>query len=148
MTPKVGQHVKCILRNGALAEGIVDEWYNNIVVLKSLDGESVLIITHPAEDIMLIKILLDKAPEKETPKEPNDYGPTEEDVNQFCSSFDEPAVDYNKPDELKSLAELRIEKAKQERRIIAEKLREHRPSIKGGKVEYGYPGLGKKPRTQ
>lgn len=146
MTPKVGQHVKCILRNGALAEGIVDEWYNNIVVLQSLDGESVLIITHPAEDIMLIKILLDRVPEELSPKEPDDYGPTKEDVD--CSSFEEPAVDYNKPDELKSLAELRIEKAKQERRIIAEKLKEHRPSIKGGKVEYGYPGLGKKPRPQ
>lgn len=145
MTPQVGQHVKCILRNGAIAEGIVEEWYNNIVQLKSLDGESALIITHPSEDIMLIKVFLEKAVEPES--EGEDL-PSEEDVKNFESSFDNPPVDYEKPDELKSLAQLRIEYAKQERKIIAEKLKEHRPSIPGpGKVQYGYPGLGKKPRT-
>jgi len=149
MTPRTGQHVKVLLRNGTLVEGLVEEWFNNHVQLKSLDGESVLILTRPEEDIMLIKILLDKLPEKTALKNPDDYRSSKEDADHFCSSFDNPLVtDYNNPDEVKSLAELRIELAKQERRIIAEKLREHRPSIKGaGKVEYGYPGLGKKPRT-
>ncbi len=140
MTPQTGQHVKCILRNGAIAEGIVEEWFNNVVQLKSLDGESVLIITHPAEDIMLIKILLDKAPEVEVPED----GPTEEEADAFASQFDEPPTDYNKPDEVKSLAELRIEKAKQERRIIAEKLREHVPTRSAyvpGTTPYHYPSV-------
>ena len=57
MIPQIGQHVKCVLRTGAMAEGIVKFW-ENTVQLQSLDGESILIIPHPADDIILIKVLL------------------------------------------------------------------------------------------
>lgn len=144
MTPQPGQHVKCILRNGAMAEGIVEEWFGNVVQLKSLDGESVLIITHPAEDIMLIKIILDKKPEEEQNL------PTEEGADEFVKQFAEADASHDptNPDDRKSLAELRIELIKQERKIIAEKLKNHRPSSGPGKVQYGYPGLNKKPSPQ
>lgn len=137
MTPQTGQHVKCILRNGAIAEGIVEEWFANTVQLRSLDNESILIITHPSEDIMLIKIVLEKKEESEEPV------PTESEVREFESHFQEVAdkTDPNDVDQIKTLAQLRIELNKQERRIIAEKLREHRP---GGTIpavkNYNYPG--------
>jgi len=145
-----GKHVKIILRNGAMAEGIVEEWYASEVKLKSLDGESILIITHPAEDIMLIKVFLEKDPELEEPEEPEDDGPSEEEANAFASQFEEAAdkTDPFDPERNMSLAQLRIEKMKAERRIIAEKLKNHSPSTGPGKVQYGYPGLGKKPRTK
>ncbi len=141
-----GKHVKIILRNGAMAEGIVEEWYANEVKLKSLDGESILIITHPAEDIMLIKVFLEKLPEEE----PEDYGPTEEEVREFEGSFQEVAdtTDPFDPDQVKSLAQLRIDLIKQDKKIVAEKLKNHQPSTGPGKVQYGYPGLGKKPSAK
>lgn len=145
MTPQVGQHVKCILRNGAIAEGTVEEWFANTVQLRSLDGESILIITHPSEDIMLIKILLEKTEEE-------DLVPAlEEQQVELEKKFEEQreVTDPNDVTSIKSLAELRIEMAKQERRIIAEKLRDHRPGSTGArKVEYGYPGSSKKPSTK
>lgn len=139
-----GKHVKIILRNGAMAEGTVEEWYANEVKLKSLDGESILIITHPAEDIMLIKVFL----EKESEEEENLL--TEEDADEFAEQFTEAEAthDPTDPDSRKSLAQLRIEMIQQERKIIAEKLKNHSPSTGPGKVQYGYPGLGKKPRTK
>jgi hypothetical protein len=145
MIPKTGQHVKIILRNGAMAEGILEEWFANEVQLKSLDGESILIITHPNEDIMLIKVFLEKKPEED------ESAPTEEEADAFASQFEDAPDEKTDPfDPMKnmSLAQLRIEKMKQERKIIAEKLKDHSPSTGPGKVQYGYPGFGKKPRTK
>ncbi len=139
---ETGKHVKIILRNGAMAEGIVEEWYANEVKLKSLDGESFLIITHPAEDIMLIKVFLKEPEEKQEE--------LQEEQIELEQKFDatHEATDPHDIDGVKSLAQLRIELIKQDRKIIAEKLKNHIPSTGPGKVQYGYPGLGKKPRTK
>lgn len=135
MIPQINQHVKCVFRNGTVVEGIVEEWTNNIVQLKSLDSKSILIIMRPSEDIMLIKILLNLPDNKiDINKDSN---------NDFANVVQESVVDYNKPDEVKSLAELRIELAKQERKILAEKLREHRPSKNANQptATYHYPSV-------
>jgi hypothetical protein len=144
--PEAGQHVKIVFRNGTVTEGIVEEWFGNVAYLKALDSESKLIITNPEQDIMLIKVVIEKAPKAEDPED----CPSEEEADAFASQFQEAAEthDPTNPDDRKTLAELRIEMAKQERKIIAEKLRHHRPSTGPGKVQYGYPGLGKKPRTK
>lgn len=142
MTPQTGQHVKCILRNGAIAEGIVEEWFANTVQLRSVDGESILIITHPSEDIMLIKIILEKKEEETLVSE------LEEQQVVLEKKFEEQreVTDPNNSDSIKTLAELRIEMAKQERRIIAEKLREHRPGGTKPTVQnYTYPGAVSSP---
>lgn len=138
-----GQRVKCILRNGTTVEGVVDEWYGNEAQLRSFDGKSILIITRPAEDIMLIKIILEDPEEKENILPPK-YPAKEVEQNPIETTHDVYNVDHNK-----SLAELKIDLAAQERRIIAEKLREHRPSIQGaGKVAYEYPGSITKPSVK
>jgi hypothetical protein len=140
MIPQSGQHVKCILRNGTTVEGIVDEWSGNQAQLRSFDGKSILIITRPSDDIMLIKIILEDPEEKENILPPK-YPAAEVWQNSVETTHDVYDVDHNK-----SLAELKIDLAAQERHIIAEKLREHRPSIQGaGKVAYEYPGLITKP---
>lgn len=152
MNPQKDQHVKCVLRNGAVAEGIVEEWTGSQVQLKSLDGESILIITHPAEDIMLIKIILTTPTVEEIAAE------LEHEKTELEQRFEETRQvhDPNNPDDRKTLAQLRIELAKQDRKIIAEKLKEHKPTQAPGKTRYhypgvqtgnyGYPGSGKKPR--
>jgi len=138
--PNIGQYIKCIFRNGVTSEGVVEEWNDKMAQLRSLDGKSILIITNPTADIMLIKIMLedtsdlDNAPApvlEETIQEDDDHKPAIL-INPYN-------VDYNK-----NLVELRKEKAEQERRILTEKLREHIPTMGSGKVKYEQPGFYKK----
>jgi len=170
MIPETGQHVKCILRNGIVAEGIVEEWYGNFARLKSLDDESLIIIPHPTEDIMLIKIILDRP--KSQAEEVRDKIVAHSEKQKLEQRFEEvhqTMTDPHDHDALKTLAELRNEMAKQDRKIVAEKLREHRPSpykpsttpyhyapviykkkspYQPGKVPNDQPGSNKKPRSQ
>ena len=148
MMPKEGQHVKCVLRTGAMAEGIVEEWFNNVVQLRSLDGESVLIIPHPNEDIMLIKIILDspktqaeEIKEKIIKKSSKNNTELEE---RLLEAYKQPSDDNLR---IKKMAELKVLMVEQEKKIIAEKLKDHRIGDTR-KVEYGQPEFYKKPRTQ
>lgn len=140
MIPEVGQHVKCLLKGGAVAEGIVEEWFNNYVKLRSCDGTGIFIIHHPNEDIVLTKIILDDdiANYKEPAEPPSQ--PSSALEAQFLQTLQEPVSNLR----TKKLAELRVELAKQDRKIIADKLKDHHISeVK--KVQYGVPGFLKKP---
>jgi hypothetical protein len=154
MMPTEGQHVKCILRTGAMAEGIVEEWFNNVVQLRSLDGESILIIPHPNEDIMLIKIIA-KMPKIDLPliNEVTDTTDVEtsegvrvveHEISVLERKFQEAKnLSTADPNKAKTLADLRIMMAEQEKKIISHKVRNHYPS-ETKKVQYGYPELLKK----
>lgn len=143
--PKVNQHVKCILRTGAIAEGFVEEWSNVKVQLKSLDGESILIIPHPNEDIMMIKIIIGNICQKDTHS--NSTAAYNETTNEL-----EKEIQYTKdlpsddPKRIKTLAKLRVMLVKQEKKIIAEKVKSHNIGDVR-KVKYGQPEFFKKPST-
>lgn len=152
MTPKTGQHVKCILRNGAVAEGIVVEWLASEVQLRSLDAESILIITHPAEDIILIKIITGM-PKIDLPLVDEVTDTTDVVTSQiFYTAKDELEQRFQEasklpsddPERIKTLAKLRIMMAEQDKKILSEKVRNHYPS-ETRKIKYGYPGFIKKP---
>jgi hypothetical protein len=148
MMPTKGQHVKCVLRTGAMAEGIVEEWNINAafaggkfisnVQLRSLDGESILIIPHPDEDIMLIKIVLEKP--KSEPKILTKQKETSLE-KEFQEVYDQPSDDDLR---VKKMADLKILLAEQDKKIIADKLKDHRIGD-ARKVEYGSPQFYKKP---
>ncbi len=156
MIPEVGQHIKVILKNNTVVEGIVEEWFNNYVKLKSLDEKSILIIPHPNEDIMLIKIFLspefpklefvklkkDDGTEVETTPEANRVlGEIASLEEQFQETLKLPS---DNPDRLKTLAELKRLMNEQEKKIISEKVKNH--YIDGTrKVQYGLPNFFKKP---
>lgn len=151
MIPEVGSHVKCLMKNNTIAEGIVEEWYGNYVKLKALDGQSYMIIHHPNEDIMLTKVMLDNNSEElpapdPTPTPPKSQAQVIADkirakAEEKVEPIDEQALDA------KSKAELQIELAKQEREIVAAKLRDHHVGdVK--KVKYGQPGFLPKPRAK
>lgn len=156
MIPEIGQHVKCILRTGAMVEGTVENWGNE-VQLKSLDGESILIIPHANEDIILIKIMIDK-PIEEISEDSEIIEAVVESRGvklargELEHKYQEAAkLPIDDPDRIKTLAELRIMMVAQEKKIITEKLKNHYPGSAydlGGKKKYGYPGLGSKPRTK
>ena len=136
MIPKIGQHVKCLLKTGVLAEGKVEIWNENEVQLLSLDEKSILIITHPTEDIMLIKLLLNKQ-SKIIDNIVIDNSIITEKENHS----------NNNDDRLKNLVALRKELVEQERRIISDKLKTHEASG-AMKVKYEQPKFCKMPSAK
>lgn len=132
--PKPGQHVICVLKNSLVIEGVVDNWGVKECVLKSIDGENLLIITSPSE-IVLIKVRL-KEPAK--PAEiVKDLEKSKVEIDhKFKETVDEPTSNMR----LKKLSELRILAKQAEKAIIANKLRNHEPSDVGP-VQYGLPNF-------
>lgn len=143
MTPQPGQHVKCFLRNGSMIEGFVEEWTQEQAVLKTLDHQSLMIIHSPTQDIMLTKVLL--------PEEV----PAKSRVQDIADAIRARAAEegHAEPDEQSldamTKAQLQIELAEQERRVVAEKMKDHySDSQVPRKKTYGYPGFFKKPSAQ
>jgi hypothetical protein len=116
----IGKHVKCVFKNGAVVEGIVKEWASGQVKLESLNDQSIIIIIHPEEDIMLIKILPDISIEKV------DEPPSLR--NEIVSKLEEVRKEGNSELQGKNLKDLRKMVIAQEARIIANKIRTHFPS--------------------
>lgn len=117
----VDKHVKCVLRNGMVIEGIVVEWSESRVVLKSLDGESLMIVHKPADDILMTKVVLvEESSEivKEIPQ------PTEM-QQQIKAKLKEVQQSNDQELQNKSVDELRQMVLEQERQIIAQKKKEH-----------------------
>lgn len=141
MNPEKGQHVKCLLINNTVAEGIVEEWCNDYVRLQSITDKSIMIIHHPGRDIMLTKIVQQEI-SKDSPEE------LEEIKTELEQEFEK---EYAKPsdDDLRvhNLAKLKILMTEQDKKIVAEKLKDHHIG-NTKKVEYGYPGILKKPRSE
>jgi len=142
VAPNHKSHVKILLRNNATVEGIVKNWYANVVELQSLDEQSCIIIPHPEEDIILIKVFLNNSSEEKISS--NSENPQNELEQKFQQTLEQPSDD---PDRIQSLAELRILLSQQERQILTNKLRQHHLG-ETKKVEYGHPGFLPKPRPQ
>lgn len=136
MIPIKGQYVKIIFRNSTQVEGFVEEWFENSATLKAEDGKSVLVILDIEQDVMAVKIVIDFiAPTKLSKK-------FEELVEEFQEVYEEPSADDLRT---KRLAQLRIAMSEHERKMVAEKLKEHVPSSVPG-ASYGHPFT--KPRSQ
>lgn len=138
MIPQTGQHIKCMLKNNVVVEGILEDWFANGVKLKSLDGKRLVLITNP-NDIMMITVFLE--PDEEAEKIVKPEVPQTELGEKFQEVYEQPSGD---PLRDKSLAELRGMMAEEERQMIANKLRSHHIGDTK-KVKYGYPGFFKKP---
>lgn len=140
--PKEGQRVKCFLRNGSVVEGIVEIW-DCPVILKTLDGTSQMIIHNPMQDIMLTKVLLSEAvPAKSRAQEIADK------IREKVAEEGQPEPDEQSLNAM-TKAQLHVELAEQERRVVAEKLKDHYPDSQAPrKKTYGYPRFLQKPRTQ
>lgn len=134
-----GQHVKYFLRSGMVLEGIVEEDTAAQVVLRSLDGESLMILHRPTEDILMTKVIL--RPPEETRVEPKEPVKPTEIQEQVKGKLHE-ALQYADDPELqkKSVEELRQLVHEQDRQIIAQKRREHFGSPGNAKVtQYSTP---------
>jgi len=135
MNSYTNKHVKLLLTNNILIEGIVLSWSNTCVEILGLDKKSTSIILHPNEDIRVIKIIhngiaLPNNPELEKSAKEKEF---EQVAKQ--SGYDDL--------KLKKLTELKSELIKQDKEIIANKLKQHQ-ILELKKVNYEYPGFFKK----
>ena len=126
----INKHVKLLLNNNILIEGTVLCWSATSVEVLSLDKKSTSIILHPNEDIRVIKII------HKTPAIVENSSLEEE----FKKTSEQPGHDDLK---LKKLVELKSELIKQDKEIVANKLKQHY-IIEPKKVNYEYPGFFKK----
>lgn len=141
----VGKQVKLLLQSGIIIDGIVISWSGNSVCLTSLDGNSTSIITHPNEDIRVIKIIhKNYVSSNSINKSLNNIPDKETIVKNLQDQFD---VAYQLPSDdslrIKTMAELKKELIKQEKEIIANKLRSHHIG-EVRTVKYEQPGFFKK----
>jgi hypothetical protein len=144
-------------------DGIVKEWLSNYVQLKSTTDESTIIITDPTRDIMVIKILPEEKEESEpivipldNPRSPAEVfrnPPKWEDEEKADYSTEKLREDFRArlykeiPEEkelhdnldlrTKKLAELKIMANKQEREVVASKLKTHHSAYVPHKPDYG-----------
>jgi hypothetical protein len=124
-----GQHVRCILKNNLLLEGIVDSWSETISVIKSKDGLQSNVILNTLQDVMVVKIIHKQPTQLKTELE-----------QQFAETVSAPSNDDLR---LKKMAELKSLLAEQEKKIVTEKLRSHQiGEVK--KVNYEYPRFRQK----
>jgi hypothetical protein len=138
MTPQPGQHIKCFLRTGNVAEGIIEEW-GETLVLRALDGLSVMIVHAPKQDIMLTKVML----HVEAPDAPGAREIAGE-IEVQTAEEDQPELDPHALNVM-TKAQLHIELVEQERKIVADKLKDHHPTpMAPPRRTYGYPGFFKK----
>src|SRR5215472_9874207 len=124
-----GKHVKYFLRNGMVLEGICEKDGGSEVVLKSLDGKSLMILHKPAEDKMMTKVVLVEETEEPLPEEElyNEPQPTDHTAfhNQATAKLQEVQAENDQDLKEKSIEELRQMVQDQERQIIAQRRREH-----------------------
>lgn len=125
MIPEKGQRVKCFMRSTMMLEGLVEEWSDTQIVLKSLDGESIMIVHRPSDDIVLTKIMQPDSIEegKRLPSVSKNILETKEEIKEKLKEVIEPSGDID-VDKL-NLIQLRKLVVDQEKQIIAHKKREH-----------------------
>ena len=129
MIPDKGHHVKCVMRNSLVLEGVVEEWSEARVVLRSIDGESLMIIHRPAEDILLTKVMLiEPISEKKVEHNLTEAQEKIKTKLQEVQQADDPELQE------KNITELRDMVKEQERQIMINKRREH----------FGSPGSAKR----
>jgi hypothetical protein len=134
MIPQIGQHVKCIFRNGTIVEGIVENWAilsHETTKLRSLTDQSLMIICHPKDDIMMIKIMPDTEEETETLKEEfENPQPIKEQIRAKLQKIEKSTENEELQD--KTVGELKKLVIDQEKQILVDKIKEHFP---GGNVK-------------
>ena len=137
--------VKVLLSGNIVIEGTVKSWNANSVHLISLDGKSTSIITHPDEDIRVIKVLHESEDSKEEKEvKPKSIDSLVQEKTALEQKFDETYKQPSNEDlRLKNLVNLKKELIKQEKEIVANKLKEHTIE-EVRKVKYEQPGFFKK----
>lgn len=145
-TPKENQKVSILFKNGKIEYGIVLYWSDYKSVIKSLNSDNIMIIQQTLQDVMAVKIFiediknknndLDSVDSKHNQKKnnKNEFRPTKNTSSVYIDK--ELELNYYEPDpKLRALglAELQIEKARQEKEMA----RKHMFTIDMSRINNG-----------
>ena len=120
MKPDKGQRVKLFMRhNSILLEGIVENWSDEQVILKSLEDDGLILVNRPSEDIMIVKITAAQVQIDEQKQLPEIKAEITETLRETLKPEIEPEIESANLKQLRKLAVL------QDRKIIAEKSKQH-----------------------
>lgn len=127
MIPQKGQYVKVVFRNSTQMEGIVESWSDNKSVLLAQDKQSLMVIMKTSEDVLAFKIILNHMTLEDAKKK------LEETQDKFRQILQQPVAPKDLEEQGltaiqikgKNLAQLKSLMIEQEKKIIAEKIREH-----------------------
>ena len=136
----VGTYVICLLRNSIVAEGTVEEWSDDQCVLKSADKKNLIILPDPRQDIIMIKVILDESKPIAKPPAPVTKTQIANTIMSIRDQFNH--ISHYPPSDLRNqkLAQLKILLIEEEKKEIAEKLRNHHiGQVK--ETSYGTPGF-------
>jgi hypothetical protein len=115
MIPQLGQHVKIILRASLTLEGIVEQWNDQQIILKSIDGERLTLVNSPTVDILLTIIMLSPKSEVKLPE-----------IKQKITDQLQTVLQENDPEINKlNIQQLKRLVREQEMKIITNKRKEH-----------------------
>jgi hypothetical protein len=107
------------MRSTMVLEGIVEEWTDAQVVLKSIDDQSILIVHHPADDIALTKVVLEEPQEKPKLELPEIKRAVKDKLEEVLRPTNDEELDKMNIQQLRQLV------VEQEKKIIFEKVKEH-----------------------
>ena len=150
---KPGQHVKLILRNGLVEEGLVLTWSEKQSTIRSLQSANILVILKTLEDVIAVKVFLDKPEESikhhdlvtPPPPQPSPDVKTPS-VTKIYTEVEQPdpsAREFDSELYMLNLVELHKKRKKIEEENARKALKTFTPSMQP--VEYGLPRRLAKP---
>ncbi len=127
-----GSLVKVFFKGGLSAQGTVVELSETTLLLKAESCEDLLLINNPKEDLLMIRVFVQKSEELqekqivESPIVPN------------RSEF-QPERNLDIKSRTVKLVDLKLKHAEQERKITSEKLKSFEPNPNTKPIKYGQP---------
>lgn len=129
MKPRKNDIVKFFFKNGLQVEGKLQSWDKNEIIITNDDSRNYLVVTKPKE-IIMYKVVRDVARPLEEPptrsSSPFDY--IEGEINDQANHSEEVKVESTVEQSqlnIKTLAELRKFQNEEERKALANKLKQH-----------------------
>jgi sRNA-binding regulator protein Hfq len=137
MIPQVGDEVKIFFKNSLQVEGRVKLWKKKKIILSSENDDHIMVV-NDTKNILMYKI--SKVKEKEI----KEVESAQEEATLIEENF---KSDFNPNPNIYTLAHLHKLKLDEEKKAIAQKIKQHQISeIK--QVEYGLPGFFKKQESE
>ena len=127
-----GSLVKVFFKGGLSAQGTVVERSETTLILKAESCEDLLLINNPKEDLLMIRIFVEK------PEEPQEKQIIVQSTASNRSEF-QPEQNLDIKSRTVKLVDLKLKQAEQERKITSEKLKSFEPNPNTKPIKYGQP---------
>lgn len=127
-----GSLVKVFFKGGLSAQGTVVERSETTLILKAESCEDLLLINNPKEDLLMIRIFVEK------PGEPQEKQVVAKSTASNRSEF-QPEQNLDIKSRTAKLVDLKLKQAEQERKNVSQKLKSFEPNPNTKPIKYGQP---------